>query len=385
MRIFYLISTLIISALTSFIVGLEYLPEQELGSTITTINASDLIKDSRAVINTNLANLNTDKLERSDWFATTSAPQITSLANLATVGTITSGTWNGTTLTVARGGTGSTTLLTNAVLVGNGTGAIRNIGYGSSGEFLTSQGDGNLPYWSSASVNQTLNYNWSGQHTFSNGVGFTGTTTFSATSTFTNDVFGAGFTHIAVYTASTTWVKPTGVTKVRIRLVGGGGTGGSNSGVDGSTGGGGGGGYCEKIADVTATTSVQLIVGGIGGTSSFGNFCSATGGSNGGGSAAGGNGGAGGIGSLGDLNLAGQGGMSGIKDVGSSPSYRISGAGGGSLLGGGGAGIFSAQSETDTNGNPGGNYGGGGSGCIEANAGACTGGAGAQGVVIIEY
>jgi hypothetical protein len=35
-------------------------------STITTINAGDLISDSRAVINTNFSNLNTDKLEASD-------------------------------------------------------------------------------------------------------------------------------------------------------------------------------------------------------------------------------------------------------------------------------------------------------------------------------
>jgi len=35
-------------------------------ATITTINATDKVKDSRAVINTNLANLNTDKLEAAD-------------------------------------------------------------------------------------------------------------------------------------------------------------------------------------------------------------------------------------------------------------------------------------------------------------------------------
>lgn len=233
-------------------------------------------------------------------------------------------------------------------------------------------------------IDLTGTYAWTGPNSYSATTTFTGQTAFAATSTFTSEVLGAGFTHMTVYTASTTWTKPTGISKVRVRLVGGGGNGGSVSGTEGGMGGGGGGGYCEKIADVTATTSVQLIVGGIGGTSSFGNFCSATGGSTGGGSAAGGSGGAGGVGSLGDINLAGQGGGAGSVGYGS-PSNTISGSGGNSLLGGGGAGVYSAAAETDTNGNAGGNYGGGGSGCIEKNTGSCTGGVGALGVVIIEY
>ena len=49
---------------------------------------------------------------------------ITSLPNLATVGTITTGVWNGTTIAVGFGGTGATTLTTNGVLLGNGSGAI---------------------------------------------------------------------------------------------------------------------------------------------------------------------------------------------------------------------------------------------------------------------
>jgi len=40
--------------------------------------------------------------------ATTSLPNLTTLANLATVGTITSGIWNGTTIAVNKGGTGQT-------------------------------------------------------------------------------------------------------------------------------------------------------------------------------------------------------------------------------------------------------------------------------------
>jgi hypothetical protein len=39
--------------------------------------------------------------------------------------TVTAGTWNGSTITVPYGGTGATTLLTNGLLLGNGTGAIQ--------------------------------------------------------------------------------------------------------------------------------------------------------------------------------------------------------------------------------------------------------------------
>jgi len=50
---------------------------------------------------------------------------ITSTANLVTVGTIGTGVWEGTDVGVAHGGTGVSTLLTNAVLTGNGTSAIQ--------------------------------------------------------------------------------------------------------------------------------------------------------------------------------------------------------------------------------------------------------------------
>ena len=46
-------------------------------STITTINEGDLISDSRAVINTNFSNLNTDKVEATDNIATATALETT--------------------------------------------------------------------------------------------------------------------------------------------------------------------------------------------------------------------------------------------------------------------------------------------------------------------
>jgi uncharacterized protein (TIGR02145 family) len=47
---------------------------------------------------------------------------ISSLSNLGTVGTITSGTWSGTTIAVANGGTGQTTYTNGELLIGNTTG-----------------------------------------------------------------------------------------------------------------------------------------------------------------------------------------------------------------------------------------------------------------------
>lgn len=74
------------------------LTAQNLGSTITTINGSDTISASRSVINTNFANLNTDKIQSGD---TVAALTITS----GTVGTLTLTN----DLTAANGGTGVST------------------------------------------------------------------------------------------------------------------------------------------------------------------------------------------------------------------------------------------------------------------------------------
>lgn len=154
---------------------------QKLGSTITTINATDQISASRAVINTNFSNLNTDKMEVS----TTTIGNVVSLPNLATIGTITSGTWNASTLTIAYGGTGSTTLSQYSVLLGSSTNAVGIVqGLGTSGQFLTSNGAGFPPSWQSATVNTSANYTWSGTHLFTNNVTLSpATTTISNAST----------------------------------------------------------------------------------------------------------------------------------------------------------------------------------------------------------
>lgn len=167
--------TVIVSAavaIASFFGAYNYIPQDilqitssspTLGAAITTIAGSDTISSSRTTINTNFANLDSDKIEVS----TTTLPVITTLTNLVTVGTIGTGVWQGTAVTVANGGTGSTTLSSNQVLLGAGTTQVAVVnGFGASGQFLTSNGDATAPTWQTSAVSLTDSYDWTGLHTF---------------------------------------------------------------------------------------------------------------------------------------------------------------------------------------------------------------------------
>jgi len=145
-----------------------------------------------------------------------------------------------TPLTVAQGGIGAATLTANNVLLGNGTSAPQTVAPGTTGNVLTSNGT----TWQSVTPTlPALNYN--------------------------------------LYTSGTsTWTCPSGVTKVKAYVIGGGGAS-----LEGGSGGGYGG-YALGIYTVTPATGYTVTVGagGVsdgqsGGTSSFGAFCSATGGS----------------------------------------------------------------------------------------------------------
>lgn len=56
--------------------------------------------------------------------------------NITSLGTIGTGTWNGSIIGVAYGGTGNNTLTANSLLVGNGTSAIAQIAVGATGTIL---------------------------------------------------------------------------------------------------------------------------------------------------------------------------------------------------------------------------------------------------------
>ena len=69
--------------------------------------------------------------------------------SISTLGTITTGIWNGTEIGVARGGTGRTTLPAGRVLVGNGTGTINSVDGDVPNLVLTSNGPGLAPSFKS--------------------------------------------------------------------------------------------------------------------------------------------------------------------------------------------------------------------------------------------
>ncbi len=151
---------------------------------------------------------------------------------------------------------------------------------------------------------------------------------------------GGGLQSMQVFTASGTWTKPAGITKVKVTVVGGGGGGGDGNGGNAPSQGGSAGGTSIKYIDVSAISSETVTigaagargiggVGGNGGTSSFGAHCSATGGTGGGVSNTS-TYKAPGVGSGGDINLKG-----GVGAPGWSSQALGTCAGGASYLSGG--------------------------------------------------
>ena len=153
------------------------------GATITTIASTDKIKDSRATINTNFTNLNTDKIE----ISTTTLPLITTLSNLVTTGVLSSSTFRGSIIETSYGGTGSSTLSANRVLIGNGTGGVITVaGFGTAGQGLLSNGAATAPTWQAITADQTATYSWTGTHNFNKKALFNSTLNATGTSMFTN-------------------------------------------------------------------------------------------------------------------------------------------------------------------------------------------------------
>lgn len=193
-------------------------------------------------------------------------------------------------------------------------------------------------------------------------------------------------------------------TWVRVRCIGGGGGSASTGTTSGTTamarGGGGGGAYSESwltTASLPASVTITVGAGGVGGStgaanpgqnggqSSFGTFVTAPGGT---GSPAPGApaappqssiGGAGGVVGVGQVQIAGQMGGPGKIDSVAAANMRLSGAGGSTPLGFGGASLA-----FNGTGSPGQTYGGGAAGPTASNGNENAGSAGANGVVTIE-
>ena len=263
------------------------------------------------------------------------------------------------TLSVIDGGTGTSSLIANNVLLGNGTGTVLFVAPSSDGSILQSNGTS----WVSAGGGVLI-----------------GRQTLSVSGTYT----------------------PTAGTKeILIRLWGGGGGGGGCSAVAGCAGGGGGsGGYAEYyFSGVTSTnpftigsagSGVSGAAGQTGGNTTFtigGTTVTAFGGSGGtftAGSAAikfmlGGAGGV--ISTSGHVNAAGVPGGTGMTST--VTTVVASGEGGSTALGGGGV---SKVNVTSAGTNAIANTGSGGSGAAAIAATANVGGSGAAGLIVVtEY
>ncbi len=191
--------------------------------------------------------------------------------------------------------------------------------------------------------------------------------------------------NMQAFTSSGTWIKPAGVSKVWVKVWGGGGAGKSAAIADYAGGGGGGGAYSEGIVSVSGNVNVIVGTGGSsdgasGTASSFSGVTTIS--ANGGLGATsdtpslGGTGGT--VSGSGTIQVAGGSGGDGRFDSGAG-----GGSGGGSPFGGaGGPGGVGSGSNPRVNGTNGTFPGGGGGGGSEDSG---TFGAGAGGFVIIYW
>lgn len=210
---------------------------------------------------------------------------------------------------------------------------------------------------------------------------------------------------VNTFTVSGVWNKPAGSQKHRVRSQAPGGAGGGAqatiAGQHSKGSGGGGGQYAERWYDsselagsITVTigapgTGVSGTTGNAGGNNSFvhttplitvggagGLTTNAAATAFGVSGAAGGSGGSGAT-----FSAAGGPGGNGWGEA----ALAVSGQGGNSALGGGGAARSNASQPANLVGVAGGNYGGGGGGALNAGAvAAVAGGAGAGGITIVE-
>lgn len=84
-------------------------------------------------------------------------PTYVGQTSITTLGTITTGTWNGNVITVPYGGTGDSSFTAYTLIAGGTTttGSLQSLTAGISGQVLTSNGVGALPTWSTLSTGVT--------------------------------------------------------------------------------------------------------------------------------------------------------------------------------------------------------------------------------------
>jgi hypothetical protein len=273
-----------------------------------------------------------------------------------TIATATTATNVSGTVAVANGGTGATSLTANNVLLGNGTSALQVVAPGTTGNVLTSNGT----TWTSAA---------------------------------------AGGANLQEFSSSGTWTKPSGATFVMVEAWGAGGGGGSGrrgaaatARVGGAAGGGGSYTYrLFKSSDLSATETVTIGAGSTGaaavavddtngnsatvaGDTSFGSVLFAYGGFGGAGGTTGNTLGGAGAGVLSaGSNTGANGGYPGDRSTSNvgqfgGDSGNVNQGFGSGFGGGGGGGLSSTTSYEGGSSYQGGAGGGGGGSITTANA-----------------
>lgn len=227
------------------------------------LEAAGLVENYQGALASDpLVNKDGDPLQAGDWYVNTvtgliraydGAQWVTSVNITSGVESFSAGTTGLTpstgtqgdvvlagTLGVANGGTGATSL--TGVLKGNGTSAVTasNVDLSTEVTSTLTAVNGGTGLTSPGAAANVLTSN--------------GTVWESQPPPATLD-------SIVVLTSGTSWTAPTGVKRIKARMVGGGGGGGHNGGLAGYAAGGGSGGYVEFFANVSSGTSYAYTIG----------------------------------------------------------------------------------------------------------------------------